>query len=98
MGTAALASLPFKIGFDQLASCLRLLKAFVRWTEGRDASMAHAWSAGLSIFQVFAGLSQQGNGDAARCSQAFYRRLTDTADLSQLILSYLVTREGVLWY
>jgi hypothetical protein len=43
-------------------------------------------------------LSQRGNGYAARCSQAFYRRLTDTADLSQLILGYLVTREAVLWY
>jgi hypothetical protein len=51
-----------------------------------------------SMFQGFVQLLQQRNESATRCSQAFYRRLTGTADLSQLILGYLVTREWLVWY
>jgi hypothetical protein len=92
-GRPPAASLPFDVGFEQPTSRFGLLNTVVQWTEGHDASLARAWSASLSIFQRFVPLSQQRNESAARCSQAFSRRLTGTAGLSQLILGHLVTRE-----
>jgi hypothetical protein len=96
-GRPPAASLPFDVVFEQLTSCFRFLNTFVQLTEGHDASLARACSASLSAFQRFVQLLQQRNESAARCSQAFYRRLTGTADLSQLILGYVVTREWLVW-
>jgi hypothetical protein len=87
----------FEVRFEQLAPCFRLLNTFVRWTESAQASLAHGRSTSLGVFQGLFQLCQQGNEYAVHCSHAFSTRLTETAELSQLILGYLVTREGLAW-
>jgi hypothetical protein len=88
----------FEVQFEQLAPCLKLSNTFVKQTEGDQAFMADAWSKSQTGFEEFVRMSRGGNEYAARCSRALYRRLTETADLSQLILGYLVMPSGHDWY
>jgi hypothetical protein len=60
--------------------------------------MADAWSKSEPVFEEFIRMSWGRNEYAARCSRALYRRLTETVDLSQLILGYLVTPSGHCGY
>jgi hypothetical protein len=88
----------FVVRFKQLAPCFILLNTFVRWREGAQASLAHAWSASLGLFQGLFQLGQQGNEHPVRCSHASSNRLTETAELFRLILGYLIRREWLAWH
>jgi hypothetical protein len=77
-------TMAFEVRFERLAPCLKLLNIFVKWTEGDQAFMADAWSESQAVFEEFVRMSRGGGNEyAARCSRGLYRRLSETADLSQ---------------
>jgi hypothetical protein len=84
--------------FGDLSACFRVMDRFVRWTEDQRSTMPNAWPTAVRIFRDLDILRQQGNLYAGSFHQTFYTRLTETADVPQLLLGYLITEEGIRWY
>jgi hypothetical protein len=84
--------------FDQLAPCLHTLCGFIEWTELENATLSMAWRKIVEAFGLFNSLICEGNELALIFRQSFEHRLSKTACLPQVILSHLVTKEGLAWY
>jgi hypothetical protein len=82
--------------FKSLYPVLETLDAFIRWTENEHATMAQAWDQVIGVLQrLRTRIWCPFNSVLYDC---FWSRMTETADLPQLILSYLLTLNGLRWY
>jgi hypothetical protein len=81
-----------------LCACFTAIDEFIRWTEGHDASVAKAWQASFTAFAALDDLTAHGNKFSQNLKQSIYNRLVNTADLGLLILGYLITSDGLVWY
>jgi hypothetical protein len=82
--------------FASLSTVFEILDDFIRWTEREDASLATAWD---EVLKVLWKLHNRTTSPFAwALHERFLYRMTTTADLRQLILSYLLTLPGLRWY
>jgi hypothetical protein len=84
--------------FDLLTPCLHDFCRFIEWTELEHATLAMAWQQILETFGSLNRLIVQGNKLALILRTSFEQRLSKTACLPQIILSHLITKEGLAWY
>jgi hypothetical protein len=72
------------------------MNQFILWTEREDSRLTEAWD---RVILVVGHLRGVWNNPLARIlADRFWVRMTETANLPQLILSYLVTFNGLTWY
>jgi hypothetical protein len=83
--------------FTNLNPVFAAVDRFVQWTEQEDASMSEAWD---RILRTITEVSHAApwNREAPSFAQCFANRMQETANLPQLVLSYLVSPKGLQWF
>jgi hypothetical protein len=71
---------------------------FTQWTEGLQANLGTALGMVIRLIDRFAETERDRNEYAGTCRAVFFQRILGTADLAQLLLSSLVTPDGLGWY
>jgi hypothetical protein len=87
-----------RYNFVALGACLNIMDRFVMWTEEKTSRMAEAWPRVIDCMAKLQALGDSGNPYGHRFAKKLIKRMTGTASLSVMILSYLVTKGGVVWY
>jgi hypothetical protein len=73
-----------------------MMNQFILWTEREDSRLTEAWDRVILVMGHLRGVWN--NPFAQILADCFWVRMTQTANLPQLILSYLVTFNGLTWY
>jgi hypothetical protein len=84
--------------FSDLRDCLTAMNSFVKWTEGDGTGLCSACERILRTTAKFQKLAVQDNGYASDFETAFTNRMWTTADLRQILLGFLITKQGLLWF
>jgi hypothetical protein len=82
--------------FDPMRRVFDTLDRFMKWTESEHSCMCQAWHE--IIRTVLTLRTEIGDLCAISMADSFIRRMAMTANLGQLILGYLVTQRGLVWY
>jgi hypothetical protein len=84
--------------FKALSQCCEILNRLIRWSEFEEARISRVWSKISLALSEFDGLIPNGNVYAASFKAVFFARIIQTADVKPLLLAYILTHEGLLWY
>jgi hypothetical protein len=84
-----------KYKFAVLFACLQASNTFTQWTEGLQANLGPPLGKILKLFDRFAEMERNHEEYIGPSRVVFFQRIPDTAHLTQLLLSFLVTADGL---
>jgi hypothetical protein len=84
--------------FGDLAACLSTFNDFRLWSEETSGNLSTAWGRIIKIIKRFTQLQRMANVYLGVCRIAFFERILRTADLTQLLLGFIVAALGLAWY
>jgi hypothetical protein len=84
--------------WNELEPCLAIIDDFVNWASSQSKFMTGAWSRAIAAATQLQHLGDSGNHYGGIFADKLMTRMRETADMSLLILSHLMSRTGVKWY
>jgi hypothetical protein len=84
--------------FHGILPFLALICSFIKWSEGEISTLCTAWGLVIHVHRTLHAWHMAGIAYAAPFLHCFAERLTTTADVSEMLMAYLMTRDGLAWY
>jgi hypothetical protein len=84
--------------FRHIVYFLELIGSFIKWSECEDSTLGTAWGLILHVNSFLVAGAEQGMPYAHVCLGCIVSRFTKTADINEMLLAYLMTRNGLEWY
>jgi hypothetical protein len=81
-----------------LSARLSAFNDFMWWSEETSANLSLTWGRITKIIERFAKLERIWNIYVAACRVEFFEWILRIADLTQLLLGFIVTARGLAWY
>jgi hypothetical protein len=84
--------------FRGILPFLTLICSFIKWTEGEDSTLSAAWGLILHVHRTLVVWKSQLMSYANLFLDCFAERFTKTADVSGMLMAYLMSSDGLTWY
>jgi hypothetical protein len=84
--------------WDDLELCLAIIDDFVNWASAQSKFITGAWSRAITSSTQLQHMGETGNEYGSIFADKLMTRMREAADMSLLILSHLMTCDGVNWY
>jgi hypothetical protein len=94
MGNAEALNALSEYKFAALSACLQAFHTFKQWTEGLQANLGTGLRKIIKVIDRFVGMERDRKEYADICRAGFFQQILGTADLTQLLLGFLVTPDG----
>jgi hypothetical protein len=84
--------------FRHIVHFLELIGSFIKWSECEDSTLGTTWGLIRHVNDSLVTGIEHGMPHANVFMICFASRFTETADIREMLLAYLMTRNGLEWY